>query len=51
MDPLAGDMVLNDPDVCISPGDKYASKVQGSAICNVPLLAIVLSLIYLEMFP
>jgi prepilin-type processing-associated H-X9-DG protein len=28
------DMVLNDPDVCISPGDKYASKVQWASVCG-----------------
>jgi prepilin-type processing-associated H-X9-DG protein len=28
------DMVLNDPSVYISPGDKYASKVIGSTICK-----------------
>ncbi|MDR0741110.1 MAG: hypothetical protein LBF34_05375 [Puniceicoccales bacterium] len=28
------DMVFNDPGVCISPGDKYASKVQWPAICK-----------------
>jgi competence protein ComGC len=27
-------MVFNDPNVCISPSDKYASKVQWPAICK-----------------